>query len=477
MSGMIGAIVAMVALIVIFTLFERHLERKDDERPLPGALRLLFVIPLLLFAVSAFNGMFFYAQPGYIYHVRTIWGDENVIVGTGYKIKGFGYTNAWKQSISVQAVRSQGEFRIQAEQESTMLSASIPSKKVVFLDQVDAVVSASARWQLPSDEPIFLRLAHQYRSPENLLRTELIPAFYETLEANASLMGADEYFSGGKTTFISEFEEQLRSGIYQVRRIEVAVDSNVKQVASANAALGDEQEEYGGQQQMVYDVEKLLDDTGIPLRKKQTYSDYGLTLVSARITDLEPNDAFNDRMQSKQDAAAARAVAREQRIQEEEQRKLAVTRGEREVAERQAEAKVEQIQRTTDAETEKQLAITKAEQLRESEKVLLEAARIQEERAKVEAAAVKIRADAEAYQRREIVKADDALAQKLETATEINKVWADAYSKRSVPGVVIGGANGESPTGSDAEAQALMNMLMVSLAKDLEVNTQVSNSN
>ena len=49
----------------------------------------------------------------------------------------------------------------------------------------------------------------------------------------------------------------------------------------------------------------------------------------------------------RQQAAADRAIAREQRVQEEEQRLLAITRGEREVAERQAAAKVEQIQKTT----------------------------------------------------------------------------------------------------------------------------------
>ena len=54
----------------------------------------------------------------------------------------------------------------------------------------------------------------------------------------------------------------------------------------------------------------------------------------------------------RQQAAADRAIAREQRVQEEEQRLLAITHGEREVAERQAAAKVKQIQKTTEAKTE-----------------------------------------------------------------------------------------------------------------------------
>ena len=44
-------------------------------------------------------------------------------------------------------------------------------------------------------------------------------------------------------------------------------------------------------------------------------------------------------MRLRQQAAADRAIAREQRIQEEEQRLLAIAKGEREVEERQAQAK------------------------------------------------------------------------------------------------------------------------------------------
>ena len=63
-------------------------------------------------------------------------------------------------------------------------------------------------------------------------------------------------------------------------------------------------------------------------------------------------------MRLRQQAAADRAIANEQRIQEEEQRLLAIAKGERELAERQAQAKVRQIDQTNNAETEKQLAIT-----------------------------------------------------------------------------------------------------------------------
>jgi hypothetical protein len=46
------------------------------------------------FAVSTFNGTFFYAEPGFKYHVRTITGQEKMVSDTGYNTYLFGRVNA-----------------------------------------------------------------------------------------------------------------------------------------------------------------------------------------------------------------------------------------------------------------------------------------------------------------------------------------------------------------------------------------------
>ena len=76
---------------------------------------------------------------------------------------------------------------------------------------------------------------------------------------------------------------------------------------------------------------------------------------------------------------------------------LAIAKGEREVAERQAQAKVRQIEQTTNAETEKQLAITSANKLKEQAEIDCERSVILLEKAEIDAEAVKVAADAEAY--------------------------------------------------------------------------------
>ena len=450
-----------------------------DNKNLDGVVNMVGwgvkVAGLLLFIISTFNGMFFYAEPGFKYHVRTILGEEKMVSDTGYNMHLFGRYNAWKNAVSVQAVKGgQGDYR--AETESVTTSANLPPKSLVFLDQVDAVVSATARFELPSDEEGFLTMARLYRSPENLLRTELVPAFEETLGANAALMSAEDYFQGGKTEFNNEFERQLADGIYLVRRIEKRVKVESGRAGTANVALGENQEQFGDEFKTVFIVEKLLDETGQPKRKRQAFEKFGISVTSARVTDVRPITKFQERMGLRQQAAADRAIAREQRVQEEEQRLLAITRGEREVAERQAAAKVEQIQKTTEAETEKQLAITAAERERESARIRQERAQILLETARIDAQAKQVSADAAAYEKTAILEADNALAQKLAAYVEVQKVWAEAFANRKVPTTVFGAPEGG--VGTDGDISRFIYLLTMQAAKELAVDPSIArNSN
>lgn len=431
-------------------------------------------VGFMVLAIVASNS-FFYAEPGYIYHVRTLFGDEKVVTEVGYKFYPFGRYNAWKRAMTVQAEQTSGGDELSAEKDSHKASVNIPPLGIMFLDQVDAHVQATVRFSIPSDIDSFLKLAHEYRSPENLLRTALMPAFKETLQANASLMTAEEFYSGGRTQFNSEFENQMSNGIFLVKREEVTVKTKASK-GSANVALGTQQAQYGEDTKTIFQVKKVLGEDGLPKRKKQRFSNFGITVVSALVTDMHPNKKFVERMQLKQKASADRAIAREQRVQEEEQRLLAIARGEREVAERQAQAKVEQIQKTTEAQTDKQLAITSAEKLKAQAAISKETAQINLEKAKIEAETKRTLADAEAYQKRVILQADNALAQKLEAEIEIQKLWANAFATRKVPTNVFGGG-GEvagAPIGSDAEVKAFIQMLTLDAAKQLNYNREVS---
>lgn len=442
--------------------------------PVPGLVfPVIGGLSALTLFMGLFNQMFFYADPGYQYHVRTIFGTERVVDGvtdTGYNLYMFGWATPWKKALTIQAVDRDEAGGVESDSSA---SASLPSQNLVFLDQVDANVEATVRFRLPDDDQSFLKMAREYRTQENLLVTSLVPAFRETLQATASLMNAEEYYTGGRNSFNRDFEDQMQSGIFVVRRIETERTTLPSERArsTANASLGAAQQTGDDEQQVVTAVERVTGADGQLLRKDQAFTNWGIQVIEARITDVDPNAAYKTRMERRQQASADRSIAREQRTQEEEQRLLVIAKGDREVAERQAAARVEQIAQTTGAETAKQLAITQANQRKEQADIDRATAEIRLAQAKTDAQARTVAADAAAYEKRKLIEADDALAAKLEAWQKINEVWANAAKTAPVPGVVMGG-NGEGSRMSSFEQ--MMGVWAAQSAKQLQLDPSIN---
>ena len=149
---MLGMVSAVIGVLVLFATQRAFPELNERFKSFSSIGYLLLAGA---FAVSTFNGIFFYAEPGFKYHVRTITGQEKMVSDTGYNTYLFGRVNAWKNAMCVQATRG-GEGRVTAETEAySSMSANLPSQSLVFLDQVDADVTATARFELPSDEDGF----------------------------------------------------------------------------------------------------------------------------------------------------------------------------------------------------------------------------------------------------------------------------------------------------------------------------------
>nr|WP_180359303.1 SPFH domain-containing protein [Pseudomonas aeruginosa] len=169
---------------------------------------------VLALGFGLFNGVFFYNEAGFMTHVRTIFGDEKIVDDVGYATKWFGRATTWKKAISVQSVLVMDDNDTNPDNDG--LGATIEAFPIVFLGNVDAKVESSARFRLPGGEP-FLKMAQEYRNPDNFIRTALVPAIKETLQATASLMSADDYYAGARSEFAAEFENQLNDGLYLIR--------------------------------------------------------------------------------------------------------------------------------------------------------------------------------------------------------------------------------------------------------------------
>ncbi|MNX81947.1 SPFH domain / Band 7 family protein [compost metagenome] len=341
--------------------------------------------------------------------------------------------------------------------------------RVTFLGNVDGTVEASTRIRMPQGEQ-FLKIAREYRTPENFISTAVAPAVKETLQTTASLMTADDYFAGARSEFGQYYEDQLRNGQYVVKRKEVEKkvpqDKDNKDPSKLLSGAGDD----GEQKRTEFVTEKETDKSGRELRKAQQFVGLGVEVVEARITNILPNEQFRARMVKVQTAQAELAVARQNRLKEEEEKLLVTARGQKEVEQEKQATLRTQIKLTTDAETEKMLALTRGSQAEESAKISKRTAQELLDKAKIDAQATKTSADAEAYALKVVLEADGALDKKLAAAVQMNKDTAEAIAQAPVSQFSMGGTGSGSRAGAVDEFMTLMNAQnMKSLSLDMGI--------
>jgi regulator of protease activity HflC (stomatin/prohibitin superfamily) len=466
MIGLIFGILLIVGAIVLRAI------------PFPQEIKIVrtigstaaFVVGLLF----AGGGAVGYNDAGYCQHVRTIFGNETSTCETGWYFAGWGTSTAWPHYITVAHT-----FDATGESTSTAFTGSImPPYRVRLADNWTGDVVQTTRFGIPQDNEQFITMARTFRSPERLINTTLKPAVTASLDSVANMFTMEEYYSGGKRDqFKSEFKDAVEKGRAQVRQVSLNQAGGVirNRAAPNDSDVAQDTSEVGDTEVRRIMIEKITDEAGNDVRIAHDFTEIGVTVASAILENLDPDDKYEEQINDRKSAASRRVVAREQRLEQEEQRLLAIQQGETDIARRQAAAKTEQIQATTDAETQKQLALIAAERVKEEAEIARQTAAINLERARIDAEAVQVSADAEAYAKEAILLADGALQQKLDAWVQAQQVWADAASKINVPATVIAGGDGAGNAGSAlGTVDAFMQMLMVKTARDLQVDPTIT---
>lgn len=412
--------------------------------------------------IGAFNSIFVYNEAGYQTHIRTITGEEKVVTEVGYATKWFGKATPWKQAQTLQfSIVKEGETSREVDD-----GVGVDNYRVTFLGNVDGQVEASTRFRMPQGEQ-FLKIAREYRTPENFMQTAVVPAVKETLQTTASLMTADDYFAGSRSEYSANFDDQLRNGQFAVKRKEI------QQVVENNRSEGDKLVSGAGidgeQKRAAFVTEKETDDKGREIRKPQVFVGMGVEVVEARVPNILPNPQFRERMVKVQSAQADLAVARADRLKEEEAKLLSTAKGQRLVEEKRQETLRVQVEQTTNAQTKKKLAIIEAEQAEESATISKRTSQQLLDKAEIDAKATKTTADAEAYAKKAVMLADGALDKKLDTLVKINHAWAGAAASAPVPSVMMGGTGGDGAS-RQSEIGQLMSIMAAKAAKDLSVD-------
>jgi hypothetical protein len=415
------------------------------------------------------GGVFNYNDAGFCQHIRTIAGTESATCKTGWYVVGYGKSNAWPWAITIAHTSS-------SNAEGSEIN---PPYRVRMADNWTGDVTQTTRFEIPQDEDQFLGMVRKLRTPERLITSTLRPAVVASLDSVANLYTMEQYYAGGaRDQFKNEYKDAIEKGRAVVKQVTTDDRTRMPNVSKASSSEDDfvaDMSEIGDLTSRRVSMEKVLDSSMNEIRQRHDYMDYGIIVGSAILESLDPDNKFEEQIQARKDAASRRIVAQEQRKEQEEQRLLAIQTGQTQIAKRQSDAQVEQIEKTTNAETAKKLALITADRIKEEATIQKQTAAINLERARIDAQAVQVAADAQAYEKRVILEADNALAQKLEAEISIQKVWAEAFAKRQVPVNVFGASSGPggTPTGSDGETKAFMQLLTIDAAKRLSYDREV----
>jgi regulator of protease activity HflC (stomatin/prohibitin superfamily) len=466
---MFGIFMATVFLLGAVALFFAPIHESLSRVKRIGALAML-LIGGTIFGGGAVG----YNDAGFCQHTRTIFGNETATCETGWYFAGWGTSTAWPHYITVAHT-----LDATGENAGTVFQGSIAAPyRVRLADNWTGDVTQTTRFGIPQDQAQFLEMARTFRTPERLINTTLKPAVTASLDSVSNMFTMEEYYSGGKRDqFKSEFKDAIEKGRAQVKQVSLNQAGGVirSRVSPNDDEVAQDTSEVGDTEVRRIIMEKVTDANGNDIRIPHDFTEIGVTVASAILENLDPDDKYEEQINDRKAAASRRVVAREQRLEQEEQRLLAIQQGETDIAKRQAAAKVEQIEQTTNAETKKQLALIEAGRMKEEAEIARQTSEINLEKARIDAQAVTVAADAEAYAKQAILEADGALAQKLAAWTEAQKVWADAASKINVPATVIAGGAADGTAGNAlGTVDQFMQMMMIKTAKDLQVDPTVA---
>jgi hypothetical protein len=401
--------------------------------------------------------------------VQTIAGTEASTCKLGWYFQGWGKSTAWPHFITIANTNS-------AEAEGSSIQRPY---SVRLSDNWNGDVTQTTRFGIPQDDIQFRKMHKDFRSPERLITTTLRPAISASLDSVANLFSMEEYYAGGqRDQFKTEFRDAVIKGRAKVTQHVNYTQGNVDTIggqASSDNEAAQDTSSVGTIASRNVTMKKVLDENGNVIREEHNYVSYGITVAIALLENLDPDDKFEKQIQARKDAASRRIVAQEERREQEEQRLLAIQTGETDIAKKQAAARVVQIEQTTNAETTKKLALIKASRMLEEAEIAKQTSAINLEKARIDADAKVVAADAAAYEKAQLLAADNALQIKVDAIVQMNKDAMSAFAKRNVPQNVIytGGAADGSSLGANDEIANIAATQMLKNLRALDLDLQI----
>ncbi len=391
-----------------------------------------FVVLILLVALNPFG----YNDLGYREVVETPTGKKYVIFENGVYMKFPGSKITTYPNVITISHRGEG------------MGAMIESKSILirFNDATEARAQTVVRFRLPPSEPDMMMLHSEYINKEYLSLKGLAPYTIECLKNSAQLMDSEQHYSGGRAQLSQFFQDQLEYGLF-------ILDT---QESFARDTLT-------GEMKRIYESKIRVSKDGTKERKDSDLKRFGIHIASATIENVDYESQVDEKLKKKIEASTRESVSKQNLVTAQQEAMTAEAEGRRRLVEIEYEEKQNQTQKVVQAETQVKLAIKD----KEKQKIALDGARL-------EAQKIKALADAEAYAKDRMMKADGALDKKLETYREVQKMWAEAfmhYKGDLVPQF----QTGASSTGN--AGLEFMDLMSAKAAMDLSVKMKMKEGN
>ena len=314
-----------------------------------------------------------------------------------------------------------------------------------FSDATTADVRGITQFILPGDEKEMILIHNTHRTPQSLVVKRLAPYTKECLQSSAQLMSSEKHYGGGRAQMAQDFLDQLKEGVYLLLTEENLVYDSLEM-----------------EKKRVYQTEIQYDKkTSLPKRKLSSIKEYGITVADAAITDVDYENKVDEKLVKIIDAVTKSSISKQELMTAQQQTLTAKAKGEQALVEIEYQQKQDQTKQVVEAQTK----VKVAEQDKLQQKIAYEGAIL-------EAKKIKELADANAYARQRIMQADGALEMKLKAQVEVQKVWADAFSKYTgaiVPQFQTGGG----PTTNGAIN--FMDIMTAKTAKDFALDLKNKN--
>jgi len=397
----------------------------------------LFVLFLVFFIII---NPFSWNDAGNRTVVERTTGEQIVQFAPGIFYAGFfAKEKEWPNQISVTYQEAVAKLEVEDN------GIEVGQIMIRFSDATTADVRGITQFILPSDEKEMILIHNTHRTPQSLVVKRLAPYTKECLQSSAQLMSSEKHYGGGRAQMAQDFLDQLKEGVYLLKTEESVVYDSLE-----------------SERKRVYQTEVQYDSkTLAPKRKLSSIKEYGITVADAAITDVDYEEKVDEKLVKIIDAATKSAISKQELMTAQQQTLTAKAKGEQALVEIEYQQKQDQTKQVVEAETK----VKVAEQDKLQQKIAYEASIL-------EARKIKELADANAYARQRIMQADGALELKLKAQVEVQKVWAEAFSKYT-GAVVPQIQTGSGPTTNGA--LSFMDIMTAKTAKDFALDLKNKN--